>query len=279
MVVGASTSFAAGSLSFVDPGPQDAQRNAVITTTDFGTSGPIQVQITGGPANAMVTVSIDPDSPDDEGGELTGGGPVRARQGVASFSNLKISKHGTYKLRASADGMSPATSNEFRIWDAVCSNGNSCNAGSIVKNSTALDAQQTVATAAPPGSTVALSLGDESIDCDAVEAQFGVVANHAPLTASLFATTTDEKLVTITVSSFYDTNFGDPPGAAFYQVCYIDDQQPWVDRFDRTIPVGEASLLPDCKAGGEAPCVVSRTKESKSRNVKIVVRLLDARCR
>ncbi len=287
--LGAGTSLAAGTLSFVGPGPQDAGKApAVITTGDFDTSAPaVQVAISGGSATATVTLEIDASSPDADPTAALNGNVARARQGVATFTNLSITKHGTYVLKATASNMSPDFSGEFRIWDAVCKNGSSCSAGQVVKNSQAAGDQQSVSTNAPTGQTVALSLGDEDIDCSAVESDFGVTANHAPLTTSLFATDDSEKLVTIIVSSFYDTNFGDPPGAAFYEVCYVDERNPWTDKFDRTIQpdtdgtitADEISLLPDCSPSQGAPCVVSRTKESKSRNVKIVVRLLDAKCR
>jgi hypothetical protein len=283
LIFSASASFAAGTLSFVTPGPQDAAvAPTVITTSDFNTpaGGPIQVQISGGSQTATVTVAISPASPDADPAAVLGGTTqVRARNGVASFSDLTIDKHGTYKLVATSDNATPATSDAFRIWDAVCSNGGKCTAGQIVKTSVQDSDQESASTTAPTGQTVALSLGDENIkaQCEAVETANGVTANHGPFTTSLFATGGGLKTVTFIVSSFWDSTQGNPPGASFYEVCYVDEQQTWTDAFGNTISIGTASLLPDCSPSVDAPCVVSRTKESRSRNVKIVVKLRDSK--
>jgi len=280
LLFGASASFAAGSLSFVAPGPQDAGVGVAITTSDLNTpaGGPVQVAITGGSQSATVTVAIDvANSPDPEPGAVLGGTTsVRARSGVATFSNLTISKHGTYALVATANSMSSAGSGSFRIWDAVCSNGNSCNAGKIDKNSTDPNVdQESVGTGAPTGQTVALSLGDDSIDCSAVEQAHGVVANTAPLTVTLIGGGSNEKLVTLLVSRFWDITFGNPPGASHYEVCYVDDLAPWIDEFGATIQPGVPSLLPVCAPSQGAPCIESRNKQASSRNVKIVARVRD----
>ncbi len=87
------------------------------------------------------------------------------------------------------------------------------------------------------------------------------------------------------MSRLWDETFGDPPGAAFYEICYISDLGPWVNAFGETVPIGEASFLP-YKCGGMlngqeivAPCIESRTKEAKSRNIKIDVLLDDLKMR
>ena len=278
MVIGTATSsFGAATLAFVAPGPQDAKVGTPITTTDFGGGNLIQVQVTGsGSQNARITVDIDiANSPDPEpGASLSGLKTVRASGGIATF-NVSITKHGTYQLVATATSMGPGHSAAFRIWDNVCGEGSPCPIGQIKKGSPVGEENMTAQVTSTSG-LVALSLGDDSINCSDVEAAHGVTFNHIPSTVTLFASDPGtEKTGYITVSRDWDTNFGDPPGAAHYQVCYIDDLQPWTDLFGEPRAVGEASFLNDCSPSVDAPCVVSRTKENRSRNVSIVVRLRD----
>jgi hypothetical protein len=73
------------------------------------------------------------------GGTLTGGGPVAAINGVATFANLSIDQVGAgYRLTAAATGLTGATSNSFNISAGVVSasqSGVDVSPGSIVAGS------------------------------------------------------------------------------------------------------------------------------------------------
>ena len=65
--------------------------------------------------NTMVSIAIGTNS---SGGTLTGGGPVAASGGVATFSSLVFSRGGTYSLNAFTTGspsLSPASTGDFSV--------------------------------------------------------------------------------------------------------------------------------------------------------------------
>jgi hypothetical protein len=59
-----------------------------------------------------VTISL---ASNPTGAALSGTTAVRPVKGIASFSDLRIDKVGTYTLQASASGATPITSNAFTI--------------------------------------------------------------------------------------------------------------------------------------------------------------------
>lgn len=63
--------------------------------------------------NGPITIAIAPGSP---AGQLRGTLTVNARDGIATFEDLEITRPGqNYRLVATADGLTPALSNTFRI--------------------------------------------------------------------------------------------------------------------------------------------------------------------
>jgi hypothetical protein len=74
-----------------------------------------------------VSLAIGPNPPDN--GTLTGGGPVAASDGVATFDALAISRSGVgYTLVATAPGVASATSDPFEIADSLeaCAQAGGC---------------------------------------------------------------------------------------------------------------------------------------------------------
>ncbi len=60
-------------------------------------------------SSASITMTVEPTA------TILGTNPVSASSGLATFSNLRIQKAGTYRLRATSPGLTPALSNEFII--------------------------------------------------------------------------------------------------------------------------------------------------------------------
>jgi hypothetical protein len=89
--------------------PSDAQRDKKI-------SPPVQVEVLDRDGNRVTdeTLEIKLELLGDRG-ELKGDDDHHTQSGVATFGDLKVDEEGTYRLRASADGLPSVTSDQFRI--------------------------------------------------------------------------------------------------------------------------------------------------------------------
>jgi hypothetical protein len=254
--------------------PADAAKTVAISTTPFNrpAGGPVQVEVLDG-TNARVTsstlaitVGIDPASPNPApGSALSGTLTQNAVAGVASFGDLSINLHGVYGLRATATGVSPASSGTFTIWDNVapCSPSDPCNA---TVNSPKSETAQFSATSSTAG-VLLLSLGQDApstLDC-------GDSFNHAPsvgIGGTYLVTATNVKTLITTIDK---TVVQSEPnnGAAFYKVCFESDE-PFVGSDGTVVPPGTPALLPDCKAVAGPPCLKSVTKDKAGDVVETV---------
>ena len=96
--------------------PANARTGEAISTTPYAPGPAVSVEVVDGDgtrvagSNAAVSVSA-AGGP----GVLTGGGPVSATQGLASFPALALDAVGQYTLVATSPGLTSATSRVFRI--------------------------------------------------------------------------------------------------------------------------------------------------------------------
>lgn len=215
------------------------------------------------------------------GGTLSGGGPVSASAGVATFPDLSLDKAGPYKLRAS----SPAASNtpdstQFMVSDTVttCS-GTGC--------SFTLPQDQNAYTTTPRKGTsgatfvASLNLSGLRISCDFIpfyypdsrqpNAVWYVYDDGSTSSAKTNRIVIDKAIVQETAEN----------GASFYRVCY-SSPEPFISRTGSPAPADPwtdgptayfgtpwyTGLLPDCKGKNPvAPCVLSWTGDSAGNRV------------
>jgi len=102
--------------------PTNASVNAKITSvSEDPTGAPVQVALLSAP-NTVATFFTGQITLTNAGpgtGTLTGGGPVSAVSGVATFSPLSLDAAGTYTLTASSSGLKPTNSNPFVIYSGI----------------------------------------------------------------------------------------------------------------------------------------------------------------
>jgi hypothetical protein len=242
--------------------PADAVKSTAITTTAINTpaGGPVAVSVLDGnnglvtSSTAAISVSLSPSSPNSgTGAALAGTVTKNAVGGVATFSNLSINVHGTYRLDAKSTGITQATSAApgFTIWDTAtpCTPGQTCDVSVSQVNS---QSSQVSGTSTTNGVLVA-SLGVDAISC-------GDTFNHAPATTTVnsFSFTANGKLAVVTIDKSIVQQTPNN-GVSFYQVCYEGDA-PFTPRGGG--PQVTLGLLPDCKnVSGAPPCLQSVTKD------------------
>jgi hypothetical protein len=255
--------------------PHAAVTGRTITTTDFNPEGArVQVEAQDDAGNVMtlftgtitlkVASSSVPPSEIPKGGvdDFFSGKTADAVGGVATFGSLSSSHSGTFTLRASTGLTSSDPSDSFTIWDKRCQQGTPC----VVSKPNSMTAAVNTSAAG----IFLLSLNADAIDC-------GDSFNHAPGTVTVDSTSSETKVVTITIAKSV-VKATPNNGVRFYQVCYQADHS-FTTR-DGT-PATEAppgtftGLLPDCPpmpTAADAPCILSKSK-NKAGNVIIAVLL------
>jgi hypothetical protein len=244
--------------------PHAAVTGRTITTTDFnippGDSVRVEAQDEANQRvtsfTGMVTLVINTSSvPKGETVTLSGN-EANAFEGRATFENLSISHSGTFTLRAESEGLTPSpASDSFTIWDKRCQQGEPC----VVSKPNSMTAAVNTSAAG----TFLLSLNADSIDC-------GDSFNHAPGTVTLDSTSSETKVVTITIAKSV-VKATPNNGVRFYQVCYQSDT-PFRGRDGVMTTLG---LLPDCPpmpTPADAPCILSKMKD-RAGSVSIAVLL------
>jgi hypothetical protein len=249
--------------------PANAEVGKTITTTPYTpTGGPITVEVVDGAGNrlttssARITISLAPGSGT---GALSGTTTVDAVNGVAAFSDLKISASGSYAFVASSPGLTSATSSGFRIDDVVtvCSEDLTCTATASNANTT-LDVTASSNAQADAGALVIDSHIADRLDC----------AGYTELSRGDFAVdfiassgvVGREKVVTLTIDK-QTMNELPSNGAALLNMCFgapfqfaVKPGTPALQQ-QQGLYVG---LLPDC---GVPPCVSKRNKTRAGQGV------------
>lgn len=269
----AAPASAAKTLTFSTQ-PSNAIKNQTITTIPLDqldeTIDGSFVQVLAA-ANTRVTVSSVP-----AGVSRT----VKAgADGIATFSNLSIGTPGIYTLTATANGWDPASSGEFRIFDAgeACSGGAVCDPSTGTLNNKGMIA--TVSGASQGGGVVGVALNiDSSPVCPGDDP---VNFNHGPSVLTAFWDNMDgDVLMTLTISAAWDR---EQPrnGASFYQVCFtFANGKTFRDKFwTPGADEVEVGLLPDCGPQTGVPCVQSRTKSPKGAVIVVIRSPVDPVCR
>jgi hypothetical protein len=203
----------------------------------------------------MVTLFIDTTStPPDETVALSGNA-VPAVDGVATFSNLKVSHSGTFTLRAESSAAASGFSTAFTVWDKTCNQGDPCKVSKTGSMTAAVDTSAT--------GTYKLSLNADTLDC-------GDSFNHAPGVVTVESMSAETKVLTITIDKSV-VKATPNNGVTFYQVCY-QSETPFKDKNGNMTSLG---LLPDCPpmpTPSDAPCILSKTKD-KAGNMVIMILL------
>ncbi len=222
-------------------------------------------------AGATVTVALETIAGT---GSLTGDSTTTVATdfaGVATFSNLKVSDVGKYKLVATSDGAT-TTSSGFLIANEVVPCSGSCDASGSVPKSTAVDASATNAAGALAVSVFA-----------GVTPPTGACAGFVPLGAGSFVNIlqTGGALPDFTITWQLDKSLvkkAGSPAASKFNICLgAEDLQhpdgtgatPWKTKSGgNAVPFADPDLgvtlfwgiLPDCKGRPAGPCVLHRNK-------------------
>ena len=253
-------------------GPANARVGQTISATALDPAGPsLQVEVVDGAGNrvtsssASITIALGPSM---GSGALHGTTTVTAIAGVASFANLSIDARGTYTLRASAGGLTPATSNSFRVDQVAvpCIEDVTCFA-SITNGTT------TFSVTAP---------GNAHVDAGALFLDNGLsfemnCGGYAELTATptVVEGPARAKIVTATIDKS-TMNKQPNNGASFLQMCFganftfttrPNTSLTPVDTNSDGVPDFFYGLLPDC---GTEPCVSARNKTNAGDGVIVV---------
>jgi len=107
-----------------------------------------------------------------------------AVNGVATFGNLKFSHSGTFTLRADSSAAESGFSDSFTVWDKNCNQGDPSSVSKLKSMTAAVNTSAS--------GTYLLSLNTDTIGC-------GDSFNHAPGTVTVDSTSTETKVVTITI--------------------------------------------------------------------------------
>ena len=261
--------------------PNTTQTGATIKAGYDSTGDPVRVEIydpnTGSVVrtNAQVTLSR---SYYPSGGTLSGGGPVNAVNGVATFSSLSLSIAGAYRLRAaSAAATNTPITSLFMVADVVeaCANSGCTFSQTQGQNSYIVDPATGTA-----GATFvsALNIAGLKISCDF--SPFNYPDSRQPNSAWFVyddGTAGSAKTVKIRINKQIVQQTSEN-GASFYRVCYSSPDR-FTDRNGNLAPVDPwttpdgdgkvgpsvyfgatwyTGLLPDCAdVANVAPCVVS----------------------
>ena len=250
--------------------PANAAKSTNITTSPFNNpaGGPITVAVFG-TDNTPITLSTAPITLTltvPNGAGLTGGGPVSAVGGVASFAALQVNLHGTYSLTAASPGLTSATSGPFTIVDAAANCATACTATASATATT------TNVTAPSTTGTLILSVGVDALDCGD-----SALWNHAPSVTTLDQQGVNAiKTATVTIDKSFVNSSLKNRIVLLYRVCY-SSPVAFKDFLGRTTNLG---LLPRCRAFDDflyppeyrhtnvPPCVDSIVKDSAGNVVE-----------
>jgi hypothetical protein len=254
------------SLAFTSDGqPAGAAVNAVITSGFPSPGGPLKVEVLDGSGHlvtsstAAVTVAI---GSNPGAGSLSGTLTVNASGGVASFSDLSINQPGDgYTLTATSPGLTPVTSDQFKIWESA----QPCTAPCSASSSTATTiATVTTTSPIPAGDFLAFGLGGVNFSCVGTYQRVSDTVSFNVLSPSGVALSSARFTVTLQIDKSAVLASG-RTGASQWQTCYAS-QQPFtaLPNTSGTTVIGGTSyntgLLPDCTKTQGAPCVQARNK-------------------
>jgi hypothetical protein len=257
------------SLAFASDGePAGTAVNAVITSAVGSQGGPVKVEVLDGSgqlaigSTATVTVAI---GSNPGSGSLSGTLTVNASGGVASFSDLSIDQPGDgYTLTATSPGITPVTSDPFKIWGSLqrCPT-TSCSASSSTATTSAT---VTTTSAVPAGDFLGFAIGGADFICVGTYQRASDPVSFDVLSPSGVALSSAQFTVTLQIDKPAVLTSG-RTGASQWQICYAS-QQPFIPLPDTsgTAVIGGVSyqtgLLPDCSKTQGAPCVQSRHKDN-----------------
>jgi hypothetical protein len=249
--------------------PAAARVSQTISAIDYQPGGPsVQVEVVDGAGNrvttstASITLALGPST---GSGALHGTVTVSASAGVVSFGNLSIDAPGTYTLRATSPGLTPATSDAFRVDQVAvaCVEDVTCSA-SLANGSTTFDVTAPANAAIDAGFLVLDNGVGVAIDC----------AGYTELTATPTVIEGPNRAKTVTATIDKRVMNAQPNnGASFLQMCfgapYTFATRPGstltgVDTHGDSVNDFFYGLLPDC---GTAPCVSSRKKTNAGDGV------------
>ena len=214
------------------------------------------------------------------GGVLTGGGPVNAVAGVATFASLSLDKPGPYTLRASSVAASNTPdSDQFMVSDTLstCS-GTGCSFTVNQDTNTYTTTPKKGANGATYVNTV--NLPGLNVSC---EAAYGYADSRQPNVVwySYNDGNTNSAKTNVIVINKSIVQITANNGTSFYRVCYSSPVQ-FTDRNGQPAPIDSSAngpstyfgttwytgLLPDCaKKNPVAPCVVSWTGDNAGNRV------------
>jgi hypothetical protein len=255
------------SLAFTSDGePAGTALNAVITSALGSQGGPVKVEVldgygelaTGSTAAVTVAIGSEPGS-----GSLSGTLTVSATGGVASFSDLSIDQSGDgYTLTATSPGLTPATSDPFKIWESLqrCST-TPCSASSSTATTSAA---VTTSSAIPNEDFLGFALGGVDFNCGGTYQRVSDPVSFEVFSPSGVALPNARFTVSLQIDKAAVKASG-RTGASQWQICYASTQ-PFRSLYGTsgTALIGgvnyQTGLLPDCSNCPAAPCVQARHK-------------------
>jgi hypothetical protein len=256
------------SLKFIGDGQPAGTAAGQVIAAGFGSQGgPVKIEIvdddgelvTGSTATVTVAIGSNPGS-----GSLSGEVTMQARGGVASFSNLSISKPGIgYTLTASSPGIRSATSAGFTIWGSL----QHCSTTPCSASSSSVTTAVTVTTSsAAQAEFLGVGIGGASYTCRGTYRPVSEPFVFDVLSAAGVAQPSAQFAASLEISKSTVEASGHP-GAASWQICYAAKTSfTAVPGTSGTAMIGGASfftgLLPDCSRTQGAPCVQARHKDN-----------------
>jgi hypothetical protein len=256
------------SLKFMSGGQPAGTTVGQVITAGFGSQGgPVKVEVldedghlvTSSTASIAIAIGSNPGS-----GSLSGTVIVHASGGIASFSNLSISKPGVgYTLTAASAGMLSATSADFTIWGSLqhCAT-TPCSASSSSATTTG-----TVATSsAAQDEFLGVGIGGASYTCRGTYRPVSQPFVFDVLSPAGVAQPGTQFAASLEISKSTVEGSGHL-GASSWQICYAS-RSPFtaLPGTSGTAMIGGASfftgLLPDCSRTQGPPCVQARHKDN-----------------
>jgi hypothetical protein len=228
-------------------------------------AGPVQVEVVDqfgnlvANAKATITIAI---AANPGGGTLSGRTTVSTSGGVASFSDLKIDKHGFgYTLTATGRGLNAATSTGFNIWGSL----QQCSTPPCSASQSSVTTMGTVSTSTT-GQLLGAGLGGASYSCPGTYQPLSDPFSFDVLDTS--GTALDAQFTAVLRIGKATVQSSGHPGASSWQICYASTKS-FTPRSGSlgSATIGGATfntgLLPDCaNTNPAAPCVQARTKDN-----------------
>jgi hypothetical protein len=228
---------------YTDTSPHQAAVGEPISRTDLGgASVMVEVEDALGQRDTnyggQISIAISSGT-----GTLTGGDPVTAVNGAASFANLRIDTKGYFQLAATAlsgTGIAPVTSGTFRVQADSCASGETCTDSAPMMEATLTNGGN---------GTVGLSVGIDNLsDCSTLSDQF-FFAPAEWTVDEVRATGTGTKLLVIRIDKAWRLIVLDR-GTQSYRPCITALVSPPFGTWNNTpviVNAGEYTFLaPDC---------------------------------